>query len=218
MTAKIILVTSLLGSLAAILMWTPRSVRAENISLSVSSSAHIYNFATADFPGAARTLGYGSAGGITVGIFSFNPNSAGSLAFTLHAGQYKAFSVPGATGTGPYAVNANGQIAGGYSDNSNVAHGFVDTAGTFTTIDYPGAKSTIATDVNVSGQVVGFWDDAGGHERGFIDHGGDFGFIHFLRYERLHVNANYQVGVAAGHYDNSRRPRLSYLHTLTFPV
>src|SRR5258708_4548337 len=145
MTAKIILVTSLLGSLAAILMWTPRSVRAENNSLSVSSSAHIYNFATADFPGAARTLGYGSAGGITVGVFSFNPNSAGSLAFTLHAGQHKAFSVPGATGTVPYAVNANGQIAGGYSDNSNVAHGFVDTAGQFTTITFTRRKNKNST-------------------------------------------------------------------------
>src|SRR5258708_14273064 len=94
MTAKIILVTSLLGSLAAILMWTPRSVRAENNSLSVSSSAHIYNFATADFPGAARTLGYGSAGGITVGIFSFNPNSAGRLSFTFPPDPDQAFLAP----------------------------------------------------------------------------------------------------------------------------
>src|SRR5260221_331362 len=170
MTAKIILVTSLLGSLAAILMWTPRSVRAENNSLSVSSSAHIYNFATADFPGAARTLGYGSAGGITVGIFSFNPNSAGSLAFTFHAGQYKAFSVPGATGTVPYAVNANGQIAGGYSDNSNVDHGLLYVSSALRIIDVPGAKSTDITHINNNNQFAGYFVDALGEIHGMTGH------------------------------------------------
>jgi hypothetical protein len=43
-------------------------------------------------------------------------------------GTYTTFSVRGATdGTYPQAINAKGEVAGGYRDGNNVLHGFVGT-------------------------------------------------------------------------------------------
>jgi uncharacterized membrane protein len=123
----------------------------------ILAATHLYNFLTADFPGADATEATGVNAGKTVGIFSFGPTQ---LAFTFNGSRYAIYSVPGATVTIPFAINANGQIAGGYADSSNVAHGFVDTAGTITTIDFPGAVGTVVTDANSSGQLSGYWQDA----------------------------------------------------------
>ncbi len=135
-----------------------RSASASTADIARALAApHLYNFLTADFPGADATEATGANAGKTVGVFSF---SGTTLAFTFNGSRYAIYSVPGATATIAFSINSNGQIAGGYADSSNVDHGFVDTAGTITTIDYPGAVGTVVTDVNSSGHLSGYWQDA----------------------------------------------------------
>ena len=146
------------------------------------ASAHIYQFATADYPGASFTETMASSNGVTVGNYSF-----GSLTqlvpFTLKGGVYRTLIVPGAASARAFSVNSVGQIVGDYIDTAGVRHGFVDTAGTFTTIDFPGSVDTTVTDINANGDMVGRWQDetigsgggAGeGRQHGFLLQGGVF--------------------------------------------
>ena len=135
------------------------------------AATHLYNFLTADFPGADATQATGVNAGKTVGIFSFG-TTGGS--FTFNGTRYAIYSMPGAAVTVAFAVNANGQIAGDYADSSNALHGFVDTAGSFTTIDFPGATTTAVTDINSSGHLAGIWIDASNGNHGFSYDGTTF--------------------------------------------
>jgi hypothetical protein len=72
-------------------------------------------------------------------------------------GLIKTFSVAGATGTLPSAINNNGVIAGYYYDSSNLTHGFIRAhEGTMTTFDVPGGFDHVTvTGINSAGDVVG---------------------------------------------------------------
>src|ERR1700687_2319021 len=141
------------------------------------ASAHIYKFATTDYPGASSSQTTGNANGMAVGIFNYGSGS-GIQAFIYKGGVYSTLTVPGSTGTVAFAVNSLGQIVGGYVDNSSVIHGFVDTAGAFTQVDFPGAVATVVTDMNTAGDMAGYWQDAT-TSHGFIDQGGAFTSIDF---------------------------------------
>jgi uncharacterized membrane protein len=165
---------SLLASpiLSRLLPSAPGSASASTADIVRALAAtHLYNFLTADFPGADASQATGFNAGKTVGLFSFGPTSA---AFTFNGSRYAIYSIPGATVTAPFAINANGQIAGGYADSSNVVHGFVDTTGTITTFDFPGATGTIVTDANTSGHLAGLWQDASFVYHGFFYDGTNF--------------------------------------------
>jgi uncharacterized membrane protein len=101
------------------------------------ASAHIYKFATTDYPGASLSQTTGNANGMAVGIFNYG-SSSGIQAFIYKGGVYSTLTVPGSTGTVAFSVNSLGQIVGEYADNTGASHGFVDTAGTFTQVDFPG--------------------------------------------------------------------------------
>ena len=54
------------------------------------------------------------------------------------------------------AINANGDVTGGYSDVSFRSHAFLrDASGNITTIDAPGANGTLAEGINDHGAIVG---------------------------------------------------------------
>jgi probable HAF family extracellular repeat protein len=60
-------------------------------------------------------------------------------------------------------VNDKGEVAGTYTDSSNVQHGFTWLNGTYTSFDLPEQAqpySTIVTGINESGRVVGIYTSA----------------------------------------------------------
>jgi hypothetical protein len=80
-----------------------------------------------------------------------------------------SFDPPGSTATYPAAINASGEIAGYYTDASNVSHGFVRASGgTITAFDVPGSSGTVAVSINDSGAVAGYYSDAKGASHGFL--------------------------------------------------
>jgi hypothetical protein len=66
-----------------------------------------------------------------------------------------SFDPPGSVRTEPAASNANGTIAGTYTDSAGAQHGFLYSAGTFTLIDYPGAVQTALTGISATGALIG---------------------------------------------------------------
>ena len=95
-----------------------------------------------------------------------------------------SFDAPGAgtsamEGTAAFCINASGEIAGIYSNQVGVFHGFVRAAdGTFTSFDAPDAGTvatqgtipvgTIPAGIDTTGDVVGAYIDANGAYHGFM--------------------------------------------------
>ena len=94
-------------------------------------------------------------------------DSSGSHGFINTGGTFTTLDVPGAGLTFAFGINDAGQVAGLFSDSSNVFHGFINTGGTFTTLDVPGASLTDAFGINNAGQVVGVFSDSSG-THGFV--------------------------------------------------
>jgi uncharacterized membrane protein len=144
----------------------------------LAAAAHVYKFATADYPGASLSEATATAAGTTVGLFSYGSTSA-TFSFKLKGGVYTTYTVPGSAGTVAFSVNSVGQIVGAYVDNLGATHGFVDTAGTVADVDFPGAMATIITDINTAGDLAGIWEDAASNQHGFIDQAGTFTSLDF---------------------------------------
>jgi probable HAF family extracellular repeat protein len=77
------------------------------------------------------------------------------LGFTDGNGTFTTVQVPGAQLTLASAISNNGNIAGVYTDSSNLGHGFTFIHGQYTTIDYPGATQTSLSGIDDAGDVVG---------------------------------------------------------------
>lgn len=77
-------------------------------------------------------------------------------------------------GTLPQSMNAAGSIAGYYSDENNLFHGFLRSPdGIFATIDSPNAgteagQGTVANDINPAGMIAGFYLDGSNVIHGFV--------------------------------------------------
>lgn len=69
-------------------------------------------------------------------------------------GAWRPFTIPGASSTMIFAVNASGVLVGGYSDGTTW-HGFVWDRGAWQTVDAPGAANTTVTGINDRGVLVG---------------------------------------------------------------
>ncbi|MGB8903392.1 MAG: hypothetical protein WCC88_06395, partial [Candidatus Sulfotelmatobacter sp.] len=96
-------------------------------------------------------------------------------------GTITTFEAPGAgkkgaagQGTLAFCINATGNIAGGYTDASNVNHGFVRAAnGTITAFEAPGAgtgalQGTAAYGINAEGNIAGTYLDSRYVYHGFV--------------------------------------------------
>ena len=68
--------------------------------------------------------------------------------------RFTTIDVPGASNSGPFGINARGDIVGDYDTDQ---HGFLMTQGNFFTIDFPGASSTAGRGINAEGDIVGFY-------------------------------------------------------------
>jgi len=136
----------------------------------------IYQFASADYPGATYSTIFDRNVSTAVGTFEF---SSLDQAFTLKGQTYAILTVPGSIASLIGGINTSGEMVGGYGDLSNNVHAFIDNAGVFTTFDFPGGSGTIALEINDSGEIVGQYDDAASNLHGFLNNGGIFTQIDF---------------------------------------
>jgi hypothetical protein len=94
-----------------------------------------------------------------------------AISITAYAQQVPTttFGVAGAI-VRPFAINAQGQVAGLYRDGNGVRGFLRDTDGTYTffSVPFAGATFTNATGINARGQIVGRWTDASGNARGYL--------------------------------------------------
>ncbi len=99
--------------------------------------------------------------------------------YLLDQGKFTVIDFPGAKATFVARINAQGQIVGAYSEESNtpafnLPHGFLLQDGVFTKIDVPGARRTQPFGINNHGQIVGEYVDAEGRSHGFLLENGVF--------------------------------------------
>ena len=74
------------------------------------------------------------------------------------------------------AINAGGNTAGFYIDNSGVNHGFTKIAGKFATVDFPNTTSVLTQLLGINGQneVAGYWQNGSGAQFPFTEKSGVF--------------------------------------------
>ena len=85
------------------------------------AAAKVYQFASADYPGAVQSLIFDTDGTTALGAFVFDPGSSPTTAFTLTAGVYQILNVPGSTTSIATGINGAGLIVGVYEDLASVA-------------------------------------------------------------------------------------------------
>lgn len=104
-------------------------------------------------------------GSLLVGLFT---DMSGTHGFTVSAGSFEPFDVPGSTLTQAYDINPGKVVVGNFRDAAGQQHGFAWSSGVFTTIDYPAAIGTQARGINPGGAIVGFYVDSAHQTHGFI--------------------------------------------------
>jgi uncharacterized membrane protein len=170
------------------LLGVPPSVAVESTAVSPHEAlaqpdtANVYEFTSADYPGAAQSYVFDTDGTTALGAFVFAPGNASSptTAFTVTGGVYQILNVPNSTASIATGINTSGLIVGAYTDVAGLTHGFATSdSSTFNNVDFPGATSTQAIDVNDAGSVVGDYIDAANVEHGFVSSGGTFTAIDF---------------------------------------
>ena len=150
---------------------TPLIAAVLPFAFSIASDQAGYQFRAVDFPGAANTA-----------IFAVNDRghfvgAEQEPSGTLHAIVDDGFElrlldpsgVIGRSGQSrAFSINNREDIAGYYTDNAGVQHGFVLHAdGRLATIDFPEAIDTQAFGIDDFGTVIGIYVDAQGNTRSF---------------------------------------------------
>ncbi len=101
----------------------------------------------------------------------YNDAMGNSHGFLWQSGTpLRTVDFPGAVSTQLLGLNATGQAVGSYTDNQNVAHGFVYNIHSklLTPIDMPGSTSTVVNGINSRGWLVGFFTNADNNTLGFV--------------------------------------------------
>jgi YVTN family beta-propeller protein len=145
----------------------------------------------------------------------------GLISHPALAQQFITVNFPGATSTGIIGISHSNSsiLVGGYTDASNVSHGFLFNRGSYTTIDFPGATETGPQDVNGLGQVVGFYVDANKVTHGFLLSGGTFSTVDFPGAINTDLTAITDSGEMAGGYlDQNNIGHIFLLSGNTFTV
>jgi hypothetical protein len=89
-------------------------------------------------------------------------------------GVFTTIDVSGATAILPVSINGAGAIAGSYSIESGLSHGFVRSpSGVFVTFEVTGAggapySGTFANSINAAGAIAGYFIDANSTNHGFL--------------------------------------------------
>jgi probable HAF family extracellular repeat protein len=147
-----------------------------------AAMADVYEFTSADYPGAALSEVFDTDGTTALGGFIFAPGNASSLAiaFTVAGGVYQILNVPNSAASIATGINTSGLIVGAYQNVAGSIHGYSTSDGsTFNDVDFPGGNNTQIIDVNDAGDVVGTYSDAANVEHGFVRSGGTFKVIDF---------------------------------------
>jgi len=83
-------------------------------------------------------------------------------------GAVTTFDAPGANGTYPSSINAQGVVTGSCICQKKYSGWVRAVNGTFTSIDVPAALATQPRGVNDKGEIVGFWETPLNTEHGFF--------------------------------------------------
>jgi probable HAF family extracellular repeat protein len=170
------------------LLGVPPSIPVESTAVSPDAgvaqpdTAKVYEFTSADYPGAAQTVVFDSDGTTALGALVFQPGNPSSqpTAFTVAGAVYQILNVPNSTASIATSINTSGLIVGAYQDVAGKTHGFsTSDRSTFNDVDFPGVTNTQAIDVNDAGVIVGDYFDTANVEHGFVSSGGTFTAIDF---------------------------------------
>ena len=143
-------------------------------------------FVSFDFPGACRTDAWAiNAAGDIVGSYNDQPLPGKACAtgvqhgYLLRHGHFTSIDVPGATFTGAYGINAEGDIVGHFGvAPTGRMNGFLLHHGTFTTYANPLAEAanmmTCGMGIDQEGEIVGHYQDAGGIHGFILEDGTEF--------------------------------------------
>lgn len=95
---------------------------------------------------------------ISVGFYNDEHGDSHGYTFNINTQTFSDINdpIPNAVSTVTAAINNFGDIAGFYTDSSNVIHGFIDDNGTFTTVDPTGSTETELLGLNDNGIADGF--------------------------------------------------------------
>jgi probable HAF family extracellular repeat protein len=132
----------------------------------------VYQFRTVDFPAATSSQLYDFADGKAGGNYAFGSSET---AFYFKGITNHTLTVPGATASTVYGINAAGHMVGGFNDtNGSRIHGFFYDGTTFVTLDDPAAiYGTNAIGINDAGVIVGTYD-IGEIPHGFVYTNGSY--------------------------------------------
>ena len=142
-----------------------------------------YQFRAVDFPGATNTAIYAvNNRGHFVGAEQETSSSGPHHAIVDDGMTLRFLDPAGVIGhrgdSQAFSINNLEDIAGYYTDDAGVQHGFVHHAdGRVTTIDFPGAIDTQAFGINDFGAVIGIYVDPQGNARSFALRDGHFANI-----------------------------------------
>jgi len=167
-----------------------------------------YCWATFDGPEGAQQQGsIGPTGiddaGQIVGIY-LDPSSA-VQSYLKDSGGYFAVSYPGSTSTETFAygINATGEIAGEYEDQSG-EHCFLEDSSGYHTFDgYPGAELTVPQAINDAGQIVGYYFDASSVRHSFLKDSGGYETIDYYGPGNTFVSGINDAGQIVGTYQDA---------------
>src|ERR1700761_1705220 len=82
---------------------------------------------------------------------------------------YVSFSISGAQGTYPMAINDSMTVTGYYVASSTQSYGFLrESDGSVTTFSAPGAIWTVPESINAAGDITGFYEATAGTPEGFL--------------------------------------------------
>jgi probable HAF family extracellular repeat protein len=145
-------------------------------------SGGVFSSIDAPFSGAFMTqvLGINNSGQI---VGAYHTSFSNIYGFVLSGGVFSPVAYPGATQSGPGAINNNGDMVGSFATAACcVQFGFLYSAGTYTSLDVPPVFDQAAYGINDSGQIAGFYianNDSTFTQHGFLDSGGAFTPIDF---------------------------------------
>jgi len=132
------------------------------------------------------------------------------LAAPARAASCAQIDISGAKSTSSSGINPRGDIAGQFTDATNVVHGFLidHRTGQVSVIDPPGSTRTTGVGINARGDIVGRYDNATG-AHGYLLSQGQFTTLQFpgsTFSNGMGINArgdivgNYRVGTALHAY------------------
>ncbi len=161
-----------------------------------------YVFRYASNAGFTELIPAGSTWSVVSGINNVGQivgySSLGSFVDTN--GMFTTVQYPGAAGTAAYGINSAGEVAGSYTDDVNVNHGFTELNGSYASFDYPGATGTYFSGIDDAGDLVGNYWLENGPIQGFLYSDGIFTPINVPGAQETVAFAINNSGTIAGFY------------------